>query len=107
MGNFCYAHRRPEDKNKWPRSAGAVRDHHKVVDMSHGEEDKWVWNETEYSGSYSYAKPPEFEEVAGTIEEGKETCRNHPEEYEGLVYQSDMTGWPEDQQKYKLLRRNG
>jgi len=50
---------------------------------------------------------PVIEVVAGTIAKGLEDAKAKPTEYEGIYYQTDMTSWPEDQQKYTLLKRNG
>lgn len=106
---FCHPPQRPENKNKWPRSLGAVRTEPKTrsIDISNAVEGKWVWKETEYGGSYGYSKKPEWEEFDGTIQDGLDHCKESPELYEGIVYQSNMKDWPEDQQTCKLLKRTG
>jgi hypothetical protein len=67
----------------------------------------WTFNEYAYGGSYSSAKMGEIRDVQATIASGVVAVKVGPEEHLAVFYQSDMVGWPEDQQQYKLILRHG
>jgi len=43
----------------------------------------------------------------GKIEDGIQKFKDNPAKYVAIMFQSNMTEWPEDQQKYTLLHRKG
>ena len=45
------------------------------------------------------------EEVVGPIAKGLAKLRESPDKLLGIIYQTDMTGWKEEEQKYKLIKR--
>lgn len=75
------------------------------IDWKKADPKRWTFPEVKFSGKYSYVKQPELEEVSGLISTGLEALKSNPVPYEGLFYQSAMVDWPEDQQKYKLVKR--
>mmetsp|Transcript_89792 Transcript_89792/g.258844 ORF Transcript_89792/g.258844 Transcript_89792/m.258844 type:complete len:481 (+) Transcript_89792:78-1520(+) len=89
------------------RAAAAVRTEPRKVEFSDFDPDKWTYTAAQYDGRYHYQTKPQWEEFDGSIESGLDTLKENPSVYEGLMYQTDMTEWPEDQQKCKLLRRTG
>merc|ERR1719336_2496382 len=52
-----------------------------------------------------YHTQPVFEEESGTIEGGIQKLKADSVSYMGIYYQTSMVEWPEDQQKYTLIRR--
>mmetsp|Transcript_71791 Transcript_71791/g.126757 ORF Transcript_71791/g.126757 Transcript_71791/m.126757 type:complete len:569 (+) Transcript_71791:54-1760(+) len=69
---------------------------------------KYVFTDIPFSGAYSYSGDvePEFEEVAGAIDEGIDRMKGDPNTYAGGFYQTNMVEWPVDQQHYKLVKRS-
>jgi len=69
---------------------------------------KYVFTEVPFSGSYSYSGnvEPEFEDVAGAIDEGIDRMKGDPDTYAGAFYQKNMVEWPTDQQHFKLVKRS-
>jgi len=61
----------------------------------------------EVSPSYSYHHEPTIEEKCEPISKGIAQLKEDPELSDGLFYQSNMVEWPEDQQKYHLVKRTG
>jgi len=87
-------------------SAGAARTEPRLIDWSHVDKNKWEFPETSYGGHMSYSKDPEYEE--GTlIRDGIQKLKNNPDLYDGILFQTSMKTWPEDQQKHKLVKRTG
>ena len=43
----------------------------------------------------------------GVIAEGVAKFKKHADQYVAVMYQSEMVAWPEDQQKYTLIAREG
>jgi len=82
-----------------------VRTSERKLDYSDADADCWVYNPVEFNGSYKYSTEPVEEEVEGLIADGIEKIKAEPETWEGIRYQTSMTDWPEDQQKYTLVRR--
>ena len=77
------------------------------LDYSDSDPSKWAFSEQHFSGSYSYSEVGKKEEIEGVIAEGLEKFRANPGEYLAIMYQTSMTDWPEDQQKYTLVYRQG
>lgn len=71
------------------------------------EDDKWEYPEISYNGSYSFATDPDIRDVSGKIQDGIAQLKDDPDKYYGIFYQTSMTGWPVDQQKYSLVVRDG
>jgi hypothetical protein len=90
---------------KMQKSAGATRSAPRMVDFSSADPTKWAYPEIEYAGSYSYAVQPILESVSAPIAQGVASLKANPSGYDGLYYQSDMMTWPEDQQRYTLVKR--
>merc|ERR1719420_2350769 len=55
----------------------------------------------------TFSKPPVEEEVQGKIKEGLEKLKANPAAYDGIYYQSNMVNFPEDYQRYTLVKRTG
>jgi hypothetical protein len=92
---------------KMQRSTGATRAAPRRINWSNSDKTKWAFESIPYGGSYSYAKEVEKEEVSGLIEDGKKVLKEKPEMYDGMFYQTNMTDFPKEQQKYTLVRRTG
>jgi len=92
--------------NKMLASAGAARDEPRELDWSHADASKWEYPECEYGGQMSYFKDPVFVEGV-ELDKGLALLKSHPDAYDGIIYQTSMTDWPVDQQKYKLVKRTG
>eukprot|EP00927_Polykrikos_kofoidii_P054538 TRINITY_DN48948_c0_g1_i1.p1 TRINITY_DN48948_c0_g1~~TRINITY_DN48948_c0_g1_i1.p1 ORF type:complete len:1175 (+),score=100.56 TRINITY_DN48948_c0_g1_i1:103-3627(+) len=101
----CIGHALPEMKTI-QRSAGVVSRRPSILDWSGADPSKWEVTATEYSGAYSFVTQPEFVHVSGPIAEGESQLKENPTEFLGMTYQASMTTWPEDQQEYKLIKRN-
>ena len=81
--------------------------HAESMDWPGPESRKWKYTSVETSGSYSFTKMGNKEQVNGTIASGLKTLHSNPGKYIGCMYQSDMVDWPEDQQQYTLIEREG
>jgi hypothetical protein len=92
---------------KIQRSSGASRSEPKVVDFSQADPAKWTQKSEEYAGSYQFAKQPTMEDCTGAISAGIQCVTDDPATYEGIIYQTNMTEFPEDQQTYQLVKRTG
>ena len=68
---------------------------------------KFRFDEVISGGSYSYQKSGEKKEVEGLISDGIAEFKANPGKYVAIAYQTSMTDWPEDQQKYTLYMRKG
>lgn len=89
-----------------PRSAGAQRTEPREIDYSSAIPEKWDYAEFEYGGRYTYfGGEPVWEEQTGLIGNGEDHLRSQPGVYKAIRYQTDMKTWPEDQQKYALMKR--
>eukprot|EP00656_Telonema_subtile_P049254 TRINITY_DN6077_c0_g4_i6.p1 TRINITY_DN6077_c0_g4~~TRINITY_DN6077_c0_g4_i6.p1 ORF type:complete len:525 (-),score=118.49 TRINITY_DN6077_c0_g4_i6:156-1730(-) len=93
----------PADKPA--RSAEASRTEPNTLDWTAGDPEKWRFIETVYDGTYSYTRKPQFQEEQGTIEQGKAKLMSDPAAYQSVWFQTSMETWPEDQQKYTLVKR--
>ena len=58
-------------------------------------------------GSFFFKFQPVIEKVNGPIQEGREKLKQSPSDFEGLMYQTNMTEWPKEHQKYDLVKRTG
>jgi len=77
------------------------------IDWSAADPSKWTFPEVQFAGSYSYHQKPTINKIEGEILKAKEDLKSHPESTDGMFYQSNMTEWPEDQQKYEYVKRTG
>lgn len=103
----CMLERKPLEQ-KAQRCTAAKRTGKTEVTCWHKEDkDKWFFESIAYSGSYAYATEPQLEVVAGKVEDGLAAVKADPSKYDGLFYQTDMTEWPAEQQKYTLIKRTG
>ena len=68
---------------------------------------KFRFEEVISGGSYTYQKSGEKKEVEGLISDGIAEFKANPGKYVAIAYQTSMTDWPEDQQKYTLYMRKG
>jgi len=93
-------------KAKDQRVPKKIRTAARKLDFSGTDADCWVFAEVEFNGSYMFHKQPAQEEIAGSISDGLERIKAEPETWEGMWYQTDMKSWPEDQQRYQLVRRS-
>eukprot|EP00929_Paragymnodinium_shiwhaense_P013930 TRINITY_DN12177_c0_g2_i1.p1 TRINITY_DN12177_c0_g2~~TRINITY_DN12177_c0_g2_i1.p1 ORF type:complete len:608 (+),score=105.24 TRINITY_DN12177_c0_g2_i1:190-2013(+) len=98
------AHRRNESEKAAKHSGlpASVRAKFACADPS-----RWKFDPVEYGGSYSFSEgtKPVFEDVTGPISGGLQTLKDDPVLYEAIIYQSNMVDWPEDQQKFQLVKR--
>jgi len=72
--------------------------------------DGWVFTEMpgiSFDGASRFASMGKKEEVVAPIAEGIERFRAEPATYLALMYQTGMTTWPAEQQRYTLLHRQG
>lgn len=72
------------------------------TDPSTYDSSKWVFSEQHFSGSMI---PGKQTEIQGDITEGLENFMANPAKYVAIYYQTSMTEWPLDQQKYFLVHR--
>ncbi|CAK9017147.1 Calpain-2 catalytic subunit (Calcium-activated neutral proteinase 2) (CANP 2) (Calpain M-type) (Calpain-2 large subunit) (Millimolar-calpain) (M-calpain) [Durusdinium trenchii] len=99
---------KPKDSsNKAVRSVGALKTAPATVDWSQAKQHKWQFDALNGPGQYTYKKPPKINKVTGPISEGINKVKKNPQLYLGILFQTDMKGWPEDQQRYDLVLRNG
>ena len=68
---------------------------------------KWVFKASIFSGSYTSNAMGETRDEEGEISVGIEKVKTSPSEYIAIMYQTEMSSWPADQQKYKLICRKG
>lgn len=104
--SFCDGCTSPVPGNKPLASKSAARIVTRQLNFGHVDPDEWHYEEDVFGGAYSYAKAPEWE-AAGEVKKAIARMKAAPEMYEGIMYQTSMTGWPADQQKCKLLKRTG
>merc|ERR1719321_2292900 len=71
------------------------------MEMLKGAKDKWTFKTFEYGGG----KIKGMEDTMGTIEEGLAAVKENPAFYSGVFYQTNMTTFPADQQKYTFIER--
>ena len=88
--------------NKVPRTSRRQRKGEAAADP-----DKWAFSEEVFDGSQRYVSIGEVEKEDGLISEGIERLKSSPATYLALVYQTEMIGWPPDQQAYTLVPRKG
>ncbi|CAE7748895.1 DEK1 [Symbiodinium pilosum] len=67
----------------------------------------WQYEEIVGPGSFFFKFQPVIEKVNGPIQEGREKLKQSPSDFEGLMYQTNMTEWPKEHQKYDLVKRTG
>ena len=93
---------------KAPRVCSAVGPA-KVTEFDYSKADpaKWVFSEQLFNGGARAVSMGKKENVQGKISEGVVAFKANPAKYYAMWYQSSMTEWPEDQQKYTLLHRKG
>ena len=68
---------------------------------------RWVFSDGKTKGAsraFAYGKK---DKVEGVISDGLARFKSQPALYLTISYQTSMTTWPEDQQKYTLLHREG
>lgn len=68
---------------------------------------RWLFPSVSYNGSYTFFADPDMKECNGAIEEGLQKLKKNPQQYYGMMYQTDMPSWPVDQQVYTLVIRDG
>eukprot|EP00927_Polykrikos_kofoidii_P004661 TRINITY_DN11846_c0_g1_i1.p1 TRINITY_DN11846_c0_g1~~TRINITY_DN11846_c0_g1_i1.p1 ORF type:complete len:1073 (+),score=234.63 TRINITY_DN11846_c0_g1_i1:25-3243(+) len=80
-----------------------------AINWSTADPERWRFDVTLYNGQYSYhhGSLPEFEKINGPISAGVDLVKSSPMEFEGVIYQTSMVEWPEEQQVYRLQRRTG
>ena len=78
-----------------------------VIDFGRANQAKWHFAEYCYHGSYTHSRMGREEEVAAPLSEGLAKLKAEPERYAAVWYQTEMTSWPEAEQKYNLLERAG
>merc|ERR1719343_538766 len=91
-----------------PPNQKAVRRPQAKREVNFGNHDagKWELTSTEYDGSYGIiGGQPVVHEKTGPIQEGLDLLKQEPQKYLCLWYQTDMKGWPTDQQQYSLVER--
>ena len=77
------------------------------LDYSSSDSSKWVFSEKHFAGACSYSELGKKELVEGLITEGVENFKANPGRYLAMMYQTSMVDWPEDQQKYTYIYRQG
>jgi len=83
----------------------APRTEPRRIDWSCADPEKWTYPETEFNGSMTYRTQPITEEETAPVEEGVQKLKDNPTKYLGIYYQTDMTQWPAEQQKFILILR--
>jgi hypothetical protein len=79
-----------------------------LVDLfAKADKSKFRFEEVISAGSYTCQKKGESKEVQGLIKKGIAEFKANPGKYVAIAYQTSMTDWPEDQQKYTLYTRKG
>mmetsp|Transcript_95947 Transcript_95947/g.248069 ORF Transcript_95947/g.248069 Transcript_95947/m.248069 type:complete len:520 (+) Transcript_95947:60-1619(+) len=105
QSGYVRSARKPNEE-KVRRSAGATLSAPYKVDWSSAKSEHWSYLEKSFT-SYSFTGNMIFEDFGGTVEEGKQKLMAEPAKYQGMKYQSNMTDWPAESQKYHMLLRNG
>jgi hypothetical protein len=96
----------PSGTSKAQRKNAPINRTTATIDWSAADPEKWAFPEVEFNGSYSYATQPKVTEETEEISKGLSKIKASPQLYLGIFYQSDMVGWPADQQKYSLVHRD-
>ena len=68
---------------------------------------RWKFTEQRFGGSFVFETKGKTENVIEPIQLGIEKLRKDPDTYMYLFYQSNMTDWPQNQQRYTLIYREG
>mmetsp|Transcript_27468 Transcript_27468/g.63993 ORF Transcript_27468/g.63993 Transcript_27468/m.63993 type:complete len:505 (-) Transcript_27468:57-1571(-) len=105
IGSIRLARRKREEKAL--RSTGAELSQPFQIDWAKARTDNWQYEELAGPGSFFFKFQPSIDKVDGPIEDGIAKLKQSPSEYEGLMYQTSMKGWPKEHQKYQLVKRTG
>mmetsp|Transcript_7251 Transcript_7251/g.17726 ORF Transcript_7251/g.17726 Transcript_7251/m.17726 type:complete len:745 (+) Transcript_7251:177-2411(+) len=93
-----------DKKNK--KSAGTskanVPEEYRDADPSN-----WKCKEYKFAGAAKYEEKGKEETVKGPLAKGLKNFKANPGKYTAMAYQSDMKDWPEKDQQYLLLHREG
>jgi len=76
------------------------------ADYSTADSTKWIFSTSTFNGASTFSSINK-EKVSGKISEGAAAVKANPAKYLAVMYQTDMTEWPEDQQSYVLIHRKG
>ncbi len=68
---------------------------------------KWVFKSVTFKGAARFITKGKEDLIQGEIEEGLRTFEQNPAKYLAIKYQTNMTSFPKEQQKYWLLHRAG
>eukprot|EP01068_Selenidium_serpulae_P015193 Selendium_serpulae@DN6185_c0_g1_i2.p1 len=68
--------------------------------------DKWVFRDVVFKSVRAVVKPKE-EKIAGPIARGIQNFESNPVKFLGIKYQTNMLQWPQNEQQYSLLHRQG
>jgi len=100
------AHRKDPEK-KVPKRESSV-EKVQTVDWSSADPSKWQFNTKEFDGSYSMGSfdPPPIVEVRNPITKGIKKMKGQPSKYRGLFYQSNMSDFPQKDQKFNFVERS-
>ncbi len=79
----------------------------KLAHPSEWMSNRWVFQEYIFAGSFSSVSIGEKIVEEAVITEGVAKFKKHADKYVAVMYQSEMVAWPEDQQKYTLVAREG
>ena len=88
-------------------SAGPVKTAAQKLDFTSADPSRWTFKKVIYTGAARYVSVGKEETVDGVIAEGIRRLRAEPSKYFAIKYQSDMMEWPEDEQTYRLIHREG
>jgi len=107
-GSQIRSRRKPQEA-KLQRSEGATRSEPRQINWGNADPSKWKYVTTEFNGGYTHFQNQkvELEKVSDLITSGMQKLKSSPGKYEGYYYQTDMTSWPDDQQKYNMVKRTG
>jgi hypothetical protein len=79
----------------------------KLAHPSEWMSNRWVFREYIFAGSFSSVSIGEKIVEQAVIADGVAKFKKHADKYVAVMYQSEMVTWPEDQQKYTLVAREG
>jgi len=72
-----------------------------------GDPSNWKCKKYRFAGAAKFEEKGKEETVKGSLAKGLQTFKENPGNYTALAYQTDMKDWPEKDQQYILLHREG
>ena len=90
-----------------PQVEGVERWLGKLAHPSEWQSNRWAFAECIFAGSFSSVSIGEKIVEEGLIVSGVSKVKQEADKYVAVMYQTEMASWPEEQQKYTLIAREG